>query len=71
MNITRLKSVMVLHGDTQEDLAEFLGVNPTTLSLRFTMKREFKQTEIEAIAKRYHLTPKDVCDIFFKGGEDQ
>lgn len=71
MNITHLKSIMVLHGDTQADLAAAIGINPTSINLKLTQKREFKQTEIEAIAKRYHLTPKDVCDIFFKGGEEK
>lgn len=71
MNITHLKSIMVLHGDTQADLAAAIGINPATLNLRLTQKREFKQTEIEAITKRYRLAPKQVYEIFFKGGEDQ
>lgn len=71
MNIKLLKSKMVLFGDSQSALAEGIGINPVTLNLKFTQKREFKQTEIEAIAKRYRLAPHEVYEIFFKGGDNQ
>lgn len=67
MNKNMLKSVMVLHGDTQETLAEYLGISAPTLSLKMneTNGAEFTQGEIKKIIKRYDLTAEQTLQIFF------
>lgn len=62
-----LKSVMVLHGDTQETLAEYLGISAPTLSLKMneTNGAEFTQGEIKKIILRYDLTAEQTMKIFF------
>lgn len=66
MNENLLKSVMALHGDTQEKLAEAMGINICTLNAKIKDdKREFRQSEIDTIKRRYNLSPEDVDNIFF------
>ena len=62
-----LKSVMVLHDDTQETLAEYLGISAPTLSLKMneTNGAEFTQGEIKKIIDRYDLTAEQTMNIFF------
>ena len=66
MNGALLKSIMVLNGDTNRDLAEFLGITPGSVCNKINEKdTEFKQGEIAMIKERYHLTPEQVDAIFF------
>ena len=67
LNKNMLKSVMVLHGDTQEALADYLGISSPTLSLKMneTNGAEFTQGEIKKIIKRYDLTAEQTMKIFF------
>lgn len=65
MNKKRFKSVMALHGDTQEDLAKYLGIPQSALSHRIAGTIDFRQTEIEHIAMRYNLSADDLQAIFF------
>lgn len=68
MEIRLLKSKMALLGDTQTKLAEILGINKTTLSLKLAGKRDFTQSEMNAIVERYKLNQRDTYLIFHKGG---
>lgn len=63
-NTKLLKSKMVLNGDTVSSLAESLGVNRQNMSIKLNGKRDFKQTEIAKIAKRYRLTYQELKEIF-------
>ena len=67
MNKNMLKSVMVLNGDTNHDLAEYLGISDPTLSLKMneTNGAEFTQGEIKKMIDRYHLTAEQTLQIFF------
>ena len=66
MNSAMLKSVMVLHGDTNRDLADFLGISTNSVCNKINENgTEFKQGEIAMIKERYHLSPDQVNDIFF------
>lgn len=66
MNANMLRSVMVLHGDTNKALAEALGITPQSLSDKINERgTEFKQGEIARIRDRYDLTADQVDDIFF------
>lgn len=64
MNTKLLRSKMVLFGDTNESLAEALGITPQAFSLKLNGNQEFKQSEIKAIKNRYELTPDEIVDIF-------
>ena len=66
MNKALLRSVMALHGDTNKDLANFLGISEQSVSNKINENgTEFKQGEIACIKARYNLTSKMVDDIFF------
>lgn len=67
MNKNMLRSVMVLHDDTNITLAEYLGISDSTLSLKMneTNGAEFTQGEIKKIIQRYNLTAEQTLQIFF------
>ena len=67
MNTAKLKSVMVLQGDTNASLAQGLGICRRTLSYKMSEKRgsEFTQSEIVKIKERYALSVEEVERIFF------
>lgn len=66
MNKALLRSVMILHDDTNSTLAAYLGITAKSVSDKINEKgTEFKQSEIAAIKKRYSLTDQQVSDIFF------
>ena len=54
-------------GERVEDLAKALGIHPQTLRAKMRGYRsQFTQSEIQAIAERYSLTPDEVNKIFFE-----
>lgn len=66
MNKALLRSVMVLHGDTNKTLATYLGISEKSVNDKINENgTEFKQSEIASIKKRYTLTNEQVSDIFF------
>jgi len=66
MNAKRLRSLMVLHGDTNATLAEYLGITERSFSSKINENgTEFKQNEINAIRRKYGLSDEQVCSIFF------
>ena len=66
MNKELLRSFMVLNGDTNRDLAEFLDISEQSVSAKINENgTEFKQGEIAAIRRRYNLTADQVTNIFF------
>lgn len=66
MNGTLLKSIMVLNGDTNRDLADFLGITPNSVCNKINERgTEFKQGEIAMIKERYKLSSDQVDAIFF------
>lgn len=61
-----LRSIMVLHGDTNKDLADYLGITEQSVSNKINENgTEFKQGEIRLIRTRYSLTSDQVDRIFF------
>lgn len=61
-----LRSIMVLHGDTNKDLADYLGITEQSVSNKINENgTEFKQGEIRRIRTRYNLTSDQVDLIFF------
>lgn len=67
MNTNKLRSIMALHGDTGNDLAEALSLSPQRFSAKLNEKNgaEFTQGEIQIIKGRYILDAKEIDDIFF------
>ena len=66
MNKAKLKSIMVLHGDTNKDIADLLGISEQSVSCKINENgTEFKQGEITRIKDRYGLSPAEVDAIFF------
>jgi predicted transcriptional regulator len=66
MNKELLRSIMVLHGDTNKDLAELLGISEQSVSAKINENgTEFKQSEIAKIVAKYNLSPEQVQSIFF------
>ena len=61
-----LRSIMVLHGDTNKDLADFLGITEQSVCNKINENgTEFKLGEIRRIRRRYNLTHEQVDLIFF------
>lgn len=66
MNSALLRSIMVLHGDTNKDLADFLKISEVSVSNKINENgTEFKQGEIAKIKEKYDLTMEQVESIFF------
>lgn len=66
MNKTMLRSVMVLHGDNNFTLAQYLGLTANTVCNKINENgTEFKQGEIAMIKDRYNLNMEQVEAIFF------
>lgn len=59
-----LFSKMALYEDSIEDLAAYLRITRQTLLCKIKGRSEFKGSEINLIAARYHLTPEEICEIF-------
>ena len=64
--MVKLRSYMVLHEDTMETLAEYLGISRQTLSARMNGHSRFKLDEIMLIADKYKLQSNEIMEIFFK-----
>jgi hypothetical protein len=72
-NTALLKSKMVLNNDTTIALAKCLGVNRQNISVKLNGRRDFKQSEIAKIIRRYNLTDDEIRAIFwddYEFGED-
>ena len=66
MNKELLRSIMVLHGDTNKTLADYLGITEQSLCNKINENgTEFKQGEIRRIKIRYNLTSDQIDLIFF------
>ena len=68
MKKEHLRSIMVLHGDTNKDLADYLGISEQSVSNKINENgTEFKQGEIARIKVKYNLSSEQVDRIFFAG----
>jgi len=67
MNKAKLKSLMVLHGDTNLSLSAELGVSAQRFSMKINESHgaEFTQNEISIIKQKYKLTGDELAEIFF------
>lgn len=60
-----LRSQMALHGDTNQSLADALGISYGAFSQKINEKQSFTQQEIKTIIDRYTLSAEDTQRIFF------
>lgn len=67
MNKNLLRSIMVLHDDTNAKLADYLGITQNRLSAKINEWNgaEFTQSEIRKIKERYELDAEKINKIFF------
>lgn len=67
INKNLLKSKMALFGDTNETLADAVGLTPQRMSSKINEwnNAEFTQSEMRIIKQRYNLTNDEVDAIFF------
>lgn len=67
MNKRKLNAVMKLHGESQQNLADFLEMSLSRLNAKINEYRgaQFRQNEIAAIQEHYSLTAEEVNEIFF------
>lgn len=65
MDLNLLKYYIKKNDDSLVNLAEALNIKYNTLSMKLLGKYEFKQSEIQIIAKRYQLTADEITKIFF------
>lgn len=65
MNKALLKSFMARFGDTQQILANALGISLSCLNAKINGKADFRQTEITFLKDRYFLDSNNINEIFF------
>lgn len=66
MNSKLLKSIMVMHGDTNITLAKYLGITEQSVCNKINENgTEFKQGEIAKIKEKYNLDCEMLDRIFF------
>ena len=65
MNSNLLKATIVKNGDTQETLAEAMGMQASGLNMRINGHIEFRRSEINFIKQRYKLSSHEIDEIFF------
>ena len=67
MNKRKLNAVMQLHGESQQNLADYLQMSLSRLNAKINEYRgaQFRQNEIAAIQEHYGLSAEEVNEIFF------
>lgn len=66
MNKELLKAFLIKNGDTQQKLAAALGISLSNLNAKINSTgTSFRQNEIIAIKRRYHMTAEEVDAVFF------
>ncbi len=65
MNSLEMKVAMKRNEDTQEKLAEVLGLQVSGINARINGHIQFRADEIGKIRRRYNLSGEDIVKIFF------
>lgn len=65
MNTERLINTIRGNGDTQQSLADAIGLSRTRLNAKIHGRASFTQPEISAIKERYNLSCDEIDEIFF------
>lgn len=64
MNASKLRSIMTLHNDTIDELAEYLGCTRQTLHNKMSGRTDFTRAEMIAIKQRYELSDDEFIKTF-------
>ena len=62
-----IRNALLAKGKTQEDLAEYVGVTPSSISLKIRLKRHLLVTEFYKMCIYLNLDPDQLFAIY---GED-
>ena len=65
-NKEKLKIFMKKYGDSNKNLATFIGMTPSNFSTILNGRRQFQKKHLILIAVRYDLTPQDIWEIFLQ-----
>ncbi len=67
VNTNMLKAKYMLKGLTQEEVADKIGINPSTLSLKQNNEPGyvFSIAEVEKLAKVLNISKRELTAIFF------
>ena len=65
MNSLEMKVAMKRNEDTQEQLAEALGLQVSGINARINGHIDFRISEVEKIRRRYNLSDAELINIFF------
>ena len=65
VNSLEMKVAMKRNEDTQEKLAEALGLQISGISARVNGHIDFRISEVEKIRERYNLSNDELVQIFF------
>lgn len=65
INVRKLKSVLILKGISQQDLAYNLGISKQALNYKINGRTPFKVSEILKIQKLLKLSKEERDNIFF------
>ena len=63
VNTARIRGLMAEHGDTQQDLAEKLGITPVTLREYLKGRQQMRVDTVSQIAAIYNVSPLDLLTI--------
>lgn len=61
----KIKALLKVHGVSQNDLADALGLTYQTISIKVNGHKEFTRDEIMAIKLMFKLTAEQLDYIFF------
>lgn len=64
MNDRKLRSIMILHNDTIDELAEYLGITRQTLHNKMSGRTDFTRNEMIMIKQRYKLNDDEFVETF-------
>jgi DNA-binding XRE family transcriptional regulator len=65
VNPIEFKIAQIRAGVSKEDIAKFLGINPTTVYRKFNGESDFTLSELRTLKKVLNLSKDDVDRIFF------
>lgn len=51
-----IRSLMILHGMNNSDLAEYLKLSRPSISFKLNKKRDFTQSELQLMADRFNVS---------------
>lgn len=71
MRKNAFRSVMVYHNDNTAEIAKYLGVSRVAVSDKLNGRYDFRLAEVDMLAKRWHLTPEQIYEIFIDGAAEE